>query len=182
LTYLSLWLYFNGLRQIVEKGEKTMGSMILENKTILVVDDEPDVLTIVEEEICEACPTCRLDKATDYETAASFLQTREYDTVILDIMGVRGFDLLEIAVRRKFRVAMLTAHALSAETLEKAHRLGARTYLPKGKLGQLVPFLEDLFIYDSQTGWKRLLDKLGDLFDRQFESGWRSKYDIKNWY
>lgn len=159
-----------------------MGSTILVNKTILIVDDEPDVLTLVEEEICEAYPTCRLDKATDYETAANLLNTREYDVVILDIMGVRGFDLLEIAVQRKFCVAMLTAHALSTETLVKAHRLGARTYLPKSRLGQLVPFLEDLFVYDHKAGWKRLLDKLGDLFDKQFESGWRSKYDIKNWY
>jgi DNA-binding NtrC family response regulator len=154
----------------------------LNNKKILVVDDEPDIHAVIEEEINDACETCRIDKANDYETAADFLRSKEYDLVILDIMGVRGFDLLEIAVKRDFKTAMLTAHALNAEALEKAHRLGAGTYLPKTKLGQLIPFLEDVFKYDQQTGWKRLLDKLGDFFDEQFESGWRSKYDIKNWY
>ena len=33
-----------------------MGSSILNGKKILVVDDEPDVLTVVREEILEACP------------------------------------------------------------------------------------------------------------------------------
>ena len=59
------------------------------------------------------CPNCKLDKATAYETAAKMLESTDYDVVILDIMGVRGFDLLDVAVKKNLRVAMLTAHALS---------------------------------------------------------------------
>ncbi len=44
-----------------------------------------------------------------------FLESKPYDVVILDIMGVRGFDLLELSVKKGLKVAMLTAHALSPE-------------------------------------------------------------------
>ena len=108
-----------------------MRESILNGKKILAVDDEPDVLAVLEEEIKESCPNCVIDKASSYETAAEKLKSQTYDVIILDIMGVRGFDLLELAVKRKFRVAMLTAHALSPETLKKSVELGARAYLPK---------------------------------------------------
>ena len=69
------------------------------------------------------------------------LEATNYDVVILDIMGVRGFDLLDLAVKKKIRVAMLTAHALSPEALKKSVELGARAYLPKEKLGEIVVFI-----------------------------------------
>src|SRR5690606_11963597 len=112
-------------------------------KKILAVDDEPDVLAVLEEEILDACPKCQLDKATTYEEAMKKLEGTKYDVVILDIMGVRGFDLLDVAVGKKLNVAMLTAHALNPEALKKARDMKARAYLPKDKLGEIVPFLED---------------------------------------
>ena len=72
-----------------------MGESILNGKSILAVDDEFDVLAILEEEILESCPKCRFDKASTFEEALKELASRTYDLVILDIMGVRGFDLLE---------------------------------------------------------------------------------------
>ena len=41
-----------------------MSESILSGKTILAVDDEPDVLALLEEEIEEACPTCTFETAT----------------------------------------------------------------------------------------------------------------------
>jgi hypothetical protein len=52
---------------------------------------------------------------------------------------------------------MLTAHALSPENLKRAHDMGARAYLPKSKLGEIVPFLEDVMKYEFEPGWKRLM-------------------------
>src|SRR4030042_1424554 len=75
-----------------------MGESMLEGKSILAVDDEPDVLAVLEEEIKEACPHSRFDKATTYEEAVERMISLTYDVVILDIMGVRGFDLLEMDV------------------------------------------------------------------------------------
>jgi DNA-binding response OmpR family regulator len=150
-------------------------SSILIGKRILVVDDEPDILSVVEGEILFACPDCMIDKATSYKEAHQLLDSHSYDLVILDIMGVNGFELLGIAVNKGFRVAMLTAHALSPEALKKSHDLGARAYLPKDEIGQLVPFLEDIMRYEYKAGWNRLMQKLEGYFDSQFEDNWKSQ-------
>src|SRR4030067_1737718 len=97
-----------------------MKASILSGKKILAVDDEPDVLTVLEEEIKDAAPTCQFDRATSYEEAVEKMIAWTYDVVVLDIMGVRGFDLLELAVNRNFPVAMLTAHALSPDALKRS--------------------------------------------------------------
>jgi CheY-like chemotaxis protein len=165
-----------------QKGRGRVES-ILNGKKILAVDDEPDVLKILEEEILQACPDCKLDKAITYETAVKMLEATNYDVVILDIMGVRGFDLLDLAVKKKLQVAMLTAHALSPEALKKSVELGARAYLPKEKVGEIIAFLEDVLGYDYVPGWKHLYEKLKEYFDSKFESDWENKtgLDWKEW-
>ncbi len=155
---------------------------ILDGKKMLAVDDEPDVLAVLEQEIKDSCPSCRVDKATTYEKGVELINANTYDIVILDIMGVRGFDLLELAVKKNLRVCMLTAHALSAEALKKSHDLGARSYLPKDKLGEIVPFLEDVFTQEYNSGWKRALEKLASYFDDQLDSDWRKKAGVDFWY
>jgi len=169
-----------------------MKESILNGKSILAVDDEPDVLSVLEEEILESCPSCKIDKASSYETAVTKLKTEPYDVVILDIMGVRGFDLLELAVSRKLRVAMLTSHALNPEALKRSIDMKARAYLPKEKLGEIVPFLEDILKYGYLPGWKNLLIKMEGYFSEKFKglkdySGltyWeeiRKKFDTTDW-
>src|SRR5512139_3738540 len=97
-----------------------MNQSILNGKRILAVDDEPDVLEVLEEEILEACPNCQVDKTTAFQSAVEMLNAHTYDIVVLDIMGVRGFELLNLAVGRNFKAAILTAHALSPEALERS--------------------------------------------------------------
>jgi len=155
-----------------------MTDSILNGKKILAVDDEPDVLALLEEEIRTACPNCKVDKATTYEKAVELMRNFNYDLVILDIMGVRGFDLLDQAVTQNFKVAMLTAHALTPEALKQSFEKKARAYLPKEKLGEIVPFLEDAFNYEYLPGWKRLFEKLMDYFDKRFGIEWAEKTGI----
>jgi len=157
-----------------------MGGSNLNGKSILAVDDEPDVLNVLEEEIREACPDSRFDKARTYEEAVARMISLTYDVVILDIMGVRGFDLLELAVSRNFPVAMLTAHALTPESLKRSFEMGARAYLPKEKLGEIVPFLEDMLKYEYLPGWKRLLEKLEGFFNDRWGKFWK-KPEEKFW-
>jgi CheY-like chemotaxis protein len=157
-----------------------MEESLLKDQRILAVDDEADVLALIKEEILEACPTCRFEEALTYDQAVEFLVSWTYDLVILDIMGVRGFDLLDLAVKRNLPVVMLTAQALSPEALKRSIQMGARAYLPKEKLGAIVPFLEDLFRHDALPGWKRLLEKLGDYFNQRFGPEWE-KDDEKFW-
>jgi len=157
-----------------------MGESILNRKRILAVDDEPDVLSVLDEEILQAVPESIFDKAATYEEAVEKMASWTYDVVILDIMGVRGFDLLELAVNRNFPVAMLTAHALSPEALKRSIEKGARAYLPKEKLGEIVPFLEDVLKYEYLPGWKRLLVKLEGFFNARWGDYWQ-RAEAKFW-
>ena len=89
---------------------------ILKGKRILIVDDEPDVL----ESLIELLDMCRIDTASSFEDGKRLLEDQSYDLAILDIMGVRGFDLLKIANQQKTPTLMLTANALSKESLKNS--------------------------------------------------------------
>ena len=64
----------------------------LDGKKILIVDDEPDIIESLEELLEDLFA---VDSASSFEEAVSCLKTNTYDVAILDIMGVRGYDLLE---------------------------------------------------------------------------------------
>jgi hypothetical protein len=87
---------------------------------------------------------------------------------------------LEIAVKHNLKVAILTAHAITPEALKRSYEMKARAYLPKSKLGEIVPFLEDILKYEYQSGWKRLMEKLHEYFDETFETDWEKKTGL-NW-
>jgi len=152
-----------------------MADSILQGKRILVVDDEPDVLESFKELVLADVADCHIDEAQTYEQAICLIQTSHYDLIVLDIMGVRGFDLLEAAVKRHFKVAMLSAHAMTPEALARSYKMKAHAFLPKEKLAEVVPFLEDVLTYDYATGWQRLLQKLGPFFNDRFVSDWEQK-------
>ncbi len=145
---------------------------VLANKRILAVDDEPDVLETLEEELSDV-PGLILDKATDYNTAYQLLISWTYDLVILDIMGVRGFDLLKVAVSLNFPTVMLTAHALTKDALKQSIEMGARAFIPKENMGQIKEFLEDALTLGYGPGWKKLLTRLGHVFSARFGSDWQ---------
>jgi len=143
----------------------------LKDKVVLVVDDEPDVLETVEEEL----DMCLVHKATDYDTALQYLLSYTYDFVILDIMGVNGFELLKNSVSRGFPTIMLTAHALSPESLKKSIKLGAVTFLPKEKMSELGSYLEDVFTEGGKPIWQKLFDRMGEYFNKRFGPDWKEK-------
>ncbi|NWG02024.1 MAG: response regulator [Syntrophaceae bacterium] len=147
---------------------------VLNEKSILAVDDEPDVLEVLEEEILAAAPRCRFDKVTSYFEAYKKLGSKHYDIVILDIMGVRGFHLLDLAVKRNLLVTMLTAHSLNPESLKRSIEKKARAYLPKEKLGEIVPFLEDILKeVEFLSGWARLMKQLSKYFNHRWGQNWQ---------
>jgi DNA-binding NtrC family response regulator len=143
----------------------------LKGKTVLVVDDEPDVLDTVAEEL----DMCLVDKAQDYNTAIQYLASYTYDIVILDIMGVNGFDLLQNSVDRGFPAVMLTAHALTTEALKKSMKLGAVSFLPKDKMSELRSFLEDVVLGEGKPVWQKFFERLGSYFNKHFGPDWIEK-------
>jgi hypothetical protein len=69
---------------------------------------------------------------------------------------------------------MLTAHALNPEALRKSIDMKARAYLPKEKLGEIVPFLEDILKEsDHSSGWVRMMGKLEGFFNSRWGADWR---------
>ena len=143
----------------------------LKDKLILVVDDEPDILETVEEQL----EICQIHKATDYDTALQYILSYTYDVVILDIMGVNGFELLKNSVSRGFPTVMFTAHALSPESLKKSIKLGAVSFLPKEKMIELRSFLEDVVLGGGESVWQKLFDRMGSYFNRKFGPDWKEK-------
>lgn len=152
-----------------------MAQSILDNKRILAVDDEPDVLEVLKEEIVSAAPKCLFETATTFDQASELMVSWSYDLIILDIMGVRGFDLLQRAATREYPVptVMLTAHAFSPDSLKRSIELGARAYLPKERLGAIVPFLEDVLTYEYGPVWRRLLKSVEGVFSKEWGPYWR---------
>jgi DNA-binding response OmpR family regulator len=158
-----------------------MAESILNGRLILAVDDEPDVLEVLEDEILGYAPNCKIEKVTTYQEASKKLESQNYDVVILDIMGVKGFDLLEQSVKHNFRTAMLTAHSLNPESLKRSIEMGAYAYLPKEKLGEIVPFLEDILeSSDGSTVWGRVMNKLEGYFSGRWGELWK-KSEEKFW-
>jgi DNA-binding NtrC family response regulator len=147
---------------------------LLKNKVILVVDDEPDILDAIAEQL----DMCRIYRAKDYEIAMQLLAGFKFDIVILDIMGVRGFELLKKSVSKGFPTVMLTAHALTPEALKESIRLGAVSFLPKEMMAELDTYLVDVITQSKKMVWKNQIDKLSEYFDRQFGADWKEKDDF----
>ena len=146
-------------------------SKILKDKIVLVVDDEVDVTDTVE----EVLEMCLIRKANDYDTARQLLMSYTFDVVILDIMGVNGFELLKVSVKRGFPTVMLTAYALTPEALEKSIKLGAVSFLPKEKMSELDDYIADVVLKGGQPVYGKLFDKLGGFFNKHFGPDWKQQ-------
>lgn len=144
---------------------------LLTGKKILIVDDEPDIL----ETLSELLPMCEIETASSFAEAEDALQNRFFDLTILDIMGVRGYDLLEIAKEKKVTAVMLTAHALSVEDTKKSFEKGASFFIPKDEIANIADFLVD--ILDAKTKgkstWSKWLDRLEWYYHNRFGPNWK---------
>jgi len=142
---------------------------VLDGKRILIVDDEPDIL----ETLVEILDMCLVDSAPNFETAQKFLNKNRYDLAILDIMGVRGYELLELANERNIPALMLTAHAVSPDNLVKSIKGGAQSYIPKDKISEIAVYIADILEpRERSADW---LEKLEPYFDKKFGEGWKEK-------
>jgi len=147
---------------------------ILKGKKVLIVDDEQDILDL----LVELLSTCMVDPASSFEEAKRLLETEYYDIAVLDIMGVRGFELLEIANKRGIPALMLTAHALSEESLRKSAEDGASYYVPKDEIGKIDVFVADVIEAreKKKNPWVRWYERLGGFFDKKFSGpNWREQ-------
>ncbi|PKN63999.1 MAG: response regulator [Deltaproteobacteria bacterium HGW-Deltaproteobacteria-15] len=147
-------------------------SALLQGKKILVVDDEPDILDIME----ELLKMCRVVKAPNFDTAKELLETQYFDLAVLDIMGVDGYGLLKIANEKRVPAVMLTAHAFNPPNLVRSIREGAASYIPKEEIERIAEFLNDVLVAKA-TGkdpWSSWQDRLpSSYFEKRWGSAWR---------
>jgi len=147
-------------------------STLLDGKRILIVDDESDILDILEE-LLEMCDVAR---ASTFDEAKELLESKDFDVAILDIMGVNGYGLLEIANRKKITVVMLTAHAFTPDNLVRSIKEGAASYLPKEEIANITTFLSDI-LKAKETGqnpwgpWQNRLPT--SYFERRWGAAWQ---------
>lgn len=149
---------------------------IIKGKKILIVDDEKDVL----ETLFDLLGDCKIDMASSYEQAKEMFDTNHYDIAILDIMGVDGYGLLEIAKEKKVPAIMLTAHALSEDNLLKSAKEGASYYAPKEELVNIKAIVAEVIeaIENNQSTWDKMFNRLAGFYDKQFNGpDWREKQE-----
>lgn len=162
-----------------QEGDNLMAEKkLLKDKKILIVDDEPDVL----ETVASLLTMCEVTTAGTFEKGRKYLETREFDIAILDVMGVDGYRLLEIANQREIIAVILTAHALSVEDTVKSFKGGAASYIPKEKLSDIAVFLNDV-LEAKEKGkpyWWRWFDRFSSFYDKKFGKDWQDK-DVDFW-
>ncbi|MBW1787735.1 MAG: response regulator [Deltaproteobacteria bacterium] len=145
----------------------------LKGKRVLVVDDEEDIL----EFIAEMLNMCMVDTATSFETAKALLEKNFYHFAVLDIMGVRGYELLEIAKKKDVPALMLTAHAVSKGNLKKSFQKGASFYVPKDEMSKIDIFLTD--ILEAREKNKNVLvkwyERMSGFCEKRFGSDWKDE-------
>ena len=147
-------------------------SEIMKGKRILVVDDEPDILEVIKEQL----PDCRVETAGNFDLALNLVMNGQFDLVILDIMGVSGFSLLEECRKRNLPAAMLTAHAINIDSLNRSIRLGAVSFIPKDELARLPIFIDEIFenIAEPQGHWPSLFSRTGPFFRERLGIVWEN--------
>jgi DNA-binding NtrC family response regulator len=145
---------------------------MLEGKKVLIVDDEPDVLATLD----ELLSMCEITKASNFAEAKDLLETRGFHAAILDIMGVDGYGLLEIARKKGIPAVMLTAHAFTPDNLVKSIKEGAASYIPKEEMARIADFLVDVLNAkaakkDPWEAWRRKLPT--SYFERRWGAAWQ---------
>jgi len=148
-------------------------STLLKGKKILVVDDEQDILDVLTEHLS----MCQIVTADNFEDAKRLLESNRFDVAILDIMGVRGYDLLEIANKQDIPALMLTAHAFTPDNVVKSVREGASAYVPKEEISRIEDFLTDILVARAKgesplVAWQKRLPR--SYFQTRFGAAWQS--------
>jgi len=147
-------------------------STFLDGKRMLVVDDEPDVLAVLK----ELLSMCDVVTASAFDEAKELLESQDFDAAILDIMGVDGYGLLDVAKQRHVPAVMLTAHAFTPGNLVRSIKEGAASYIPKDEITGIADFLADVLKAQAmgRDPWEPWYEKLpSSYFEKRWGAAWQ---------
>jgi DNA-binding NtrC family response regulator len=147
---------------------------LLNGKKVLAVDDEPDILAA----LVELLDMCQVVTATTFEAAKQLLISDDFDIAILDIMGVDGYGLLDIANRKSVPAVMLTAHAFSADNLVRTIKEGAYGYIPKEEITEIAAYLVDALAAQQkgENPWSAWQERLpASYFEKRWGAAWQDQ-------
>ena len=124
-----------------------------DEKKLLAVDDEPDALEVIK----ESFPSSIVMTAQDFDSGLKLINENIFDLVILDIMGVNGFELLKACRDRHLPAAMLTSKAINVQSLNHAMREGAVSFLPKEELDRLPEVVAEILgeLEEGRSHWSK---------------------------
>jgi DNA-binding NtrC family response regulator len=147
-----------------------MAKVSLNNKRILIVDDEPDVLDSLEDLLSMS----RTVRAQSFEEAQHLLEKKRFDIAVLDIMGVDGYRLLEIATKNDVVAVVLTANALSPDNINQSYLKGASFFIPKEEMVEIESFLIEVLEAKKKgkSTWSKWYERFTTLFTKKFGPDW----------
>jgi CheY-like chemotaxis protein len=134
---------------------------MIDRKSVLVVDEEPDTLSFMEESIKAVSSGGHLDTATSYERARELLASWSYDISIIGMRGADGCKLLKQATFSRTPVVVYLANGQDPETISNCMEMGVKAYITRDKVREIVPFLEELVEQECMSTWRRIYGKAG---------------------
>jgi CheY-like chemotaxis protein len=142
------------------KEGMAMTQSLIYDKRILIVDNDPNFIPILERKVREASPNCKVDIAGTYLEAVEEMVSWTYDLVIMgNIVGSRS-SLLDTAEIRKFPIAVLGSDDPPTMTSKQTFQMRAKAYFPKEKMNQIIAFVQDSLGCESRPRWEFLLKKI----------------------
>ncbi len=104
------------------------------SKRILVVDDDPDLLFIIEKILESELKDLEITTARSANTALKMLRRQNYDLVISDVMmpDIGGLELCQIIkdIKQEINIIMMSAHG-SMITAQRSVQRGANDFIVK---------------------------------------------------
>jgi CheY-like chemotaxis protein len=120
---------------------------------------------------------CKVDTASTFEEAEELLIRNFHRITVVDIVGVRGYELLDIAKTRDIPALMLTAHTISKDNLKKSFEKGASFYVRKDEINSIAVFLADILEAreKNKSVFVRWEERLSGFCDRRFRPNWKDE-------
>ena len=107
----------------------------MNKRRILIVDDDPDLLHLLEHSIASYCAECEVVRASDGHAALEQLDGQPFDLILTDYQmpGMNGLELASTVHRRSpgTPVVLITAHRNSGWLQDRARSLDLVGYLQK---------------------------------------------------